>query len=75
VDDGIAAFKSILYWFWISEISSEGIADNAFKVGKIAGFADEQAEFGAFGRKGTGYMMADKTGGACKENPQCCDLL
>jgi hypothetical protein len=68
VYDSIAAFQSIFYWFWISEIAGESIAVNAFEVGEVAGFADKQAEFGALSRKSTGHMMADKTGGACKED-------
>jgi hypothetical protein len=41
---------------------------NALKIREFAGFADEEAEIGAFCGQGFGYVMADKTGCACEEN-------
>ena len=54
--------------FRLAEVANVGFAGDAFKVGEIAGFADEQTEIGAFGGECLGHMMADKSGGACKED-------
>jgi hypothetical protein len=65
---GIAAGESGANRLRLAQVAQVHVSADAFEVGEIAGFADKQAEFGALSRKSTGHMMADKTGGACKED-------
>ena len=69
VDDSVAALKSRSEGFRSGEITNHRISGNAFNVGKIAGFADKEAEVSAFSGEGSRHMMANEAGSACKEYP------
>jgi hypothetical protein len=45
-----------------------GLAADAFEIGKIAGFANQQAKIGARVGQSFRHMVAHKAGCACKEN-------
>ena len=68
MDHGFAAGERGLERCGVGEIADERFAADAFEVGEVAGFADEEAEIGAFGGERPGHMMADETGGACEED-------
>ena len=68
VHDGVATFKGRGVGIGLGQIADYGVAGDAFEIGEIAGFADEEAKIGALGGKGLGHVMANKSGGACKKN-------
>jgi hypothetical protein len=68
VDDGVAIGECWLERGRVGEIADDSFATNAFEIGEVAGFAAEETQVGAFGSEGFGYVMADKTGGACDED-------
>jgi hypothetical protein len=70
VDDGVATGQAQDLSEAGSERSPTTVAGDAFEIGEVAGFAGEEAQVGAFGGQGFGYVMADKTGGACEEEPR-----
>ena len=64
----VAALERGREGFGLGEIADDGVAGDAFEIGEIAGFADEQPEFSALIGKGFGDVMAYESGGACEED-------
>ncbi len=50
-----------------AKVADDSVAWDAFEVGEIACFADEESKLSAFGGEGFSYVMADEAGGAGKE--------
>jgi hypothetical protein len=68
VNHGVATGKTGAKRFRLAQVAYMRFACNAFKVGKIAGSADQHPQICALGSECASHMMAHKPGRACKEN-------